>query len=149
MDNYWFLKECLIQSPKFHLKVSFPQVHCEGDKKGMTSLLHERKMFKLWLLIIFITESLGKQVDHTSQSLGKSTLYILWNDWCWSWNSYTLATDANSWLIGKDPDAWKNWGQKKRGGNRGWEGRMASLIHWTWTWANSGRWGGTEKLCVL
>ena len=25
------------------------------------------------------------------------------------------------------------------------DGWMASLIHWTWTWANSGRWWGTEK----
>ena len=46
--------------------------------------------------------------------------------------------NANSWLIGKDPDAGKDWRQKEKR-------TMASLIQWTWTWANSGRWWGTEK----
>ena len=37
-----------------------------------------------------------------------------WKDWCWSWNSNTLATiDAKSWLIWKDPDAGKVWRQEK------------------------------------
>ena len=35
------------------------------------------------------------------------------------------------------------------GGNRGWDGWMASLIQWTWTWANSGRWWGTRRPGVL
>ena len=43
--------------------------------------------------------------------------------------------DAKSWLIGKDPDAGKNC----EGGNRGWDGWVASLTQWTWVWANSGR----------
>ena len=29
---------------------------------------------------------------------------------------------ANSWLIGKDPDAEKDWRQKEEGGIRGWDG---------------------------
>ena len=35
------------------------------------------------------------------------------------------------------------------GGYRGWDGWMASLILWTWTWANFGRWWGTGKSGVL
>ena len=34
-------------------------------------------------------------------------------------------------------------------GSRGWDGWMASLIQWTWTWANSGREWGTEEPGVL
>ena len=34
-------------------------------------------------------------------------------------------------------------------GNRRWDGWVASLIQWTWTWANSGRWWGTEKPGML
>ena len=49
----------------------------------------------------------------------------------------------NSWLIGKDPDGGKDWKQKKKRVDRRWDGWMASLIQWTWTWANSGRWWGT------
>ena len=60
-----------------------------------------------------------------------------------------------SQLIGKDPDAWQDWGQEKRlkggeeGGDRGWDGGMASPIQWTWVWANSGRWWRTEKPGML
>ena len=49
--------------------------------------------------------------------------------------------DANSWLIGKDPDAGKDWRQKRvTEDDDGW---IASLIQWIWTWANSRRWWGT------
>ena len=37
-------------------------------------------------------ESLGLQRDPTSPSYRKSVLNIHWKDWCWSWNSNTLAT---------------------------------------------------------
>ena len=46
---------------------------------------------------------------------------------------------VKSWLMGKDPDAGKNWGQEE---NRGWDGWMASLIQWTWVWGNSMYRGG-------
>ena len=39
-------------------------------------------------------ESLGLQGDQTSQSQRKSILNIHWKDWCWSWNSNTLATSC-------------------------------------------------------
>ena len=34
---------------------------------------------------------------------------------------------GKSWLIGKDPDARKDWGQEEKGGDRGWDSWMASL----------------------
>ena len=39
------------------------------------------------------------------------------------------------------------WERLKAGeeGDRGWDGWTASLIQSTWTWANSGRWGGTGR----
>ena len=51
-------------------------------------------------------------------------------------------SDAKSWLIRKDSDAGKHWGQEKKGAteNRGWDGWMASPTQWTWVWANSRRW---------
>ena len=41
--------------------------------------------------------------------------YLL-EDWCWSSN--TFATWCESQLIGKDPDAGKDWGQRRRGWQR-------------------------------
>ena len=60
-------------------------------------------------------ESPGLQGDPTSPSLRKSVLNIHWKDWCWSWNSNTLATYVKNWLIGKHPDAGKDWGQEEKG----------------------------------
>ena len=39
---------------------------------------------------------------------------------------------VKSWLIGKDPDAGRDWGPKRD--NRGWDGWMASPTWWTWVW---------------
>ena len=56
------------------------------------------------------------------------------------------SSDANSWLIRKVSDAGKDWRQKeKRTSGDGW---MASLMQWTWTWANIRRWWGTGTWCA-
>ena len=57
------------------------------------------------------------------------------------------SSDANSWLIGKVPDAGKDWGWIK-GEHQRWDGWMASPMQWTWTWANFGKLWGTGKLGV-
>ena len=70
-------------------------------------------------------------------------------DWCWSWSSNTLAT----WW--KEPTHWKKswcWERLRvrgEGGNRGWDGWMASLTQWTWVSANSKRHWRTGKSGVL
>ena len=50
-----------------------------------------------------------------------------WRAWCWSWNSKTLAFDAKSWLIWKDPDAGKDWGQEEKGTT---ENEMFGWLKW-------------------
>ena len=57
-------------------------------------------------------------------------------------------THAKSWLTGKDPDAGRDWGRKRRGRQR-WDGWMASLTQWTWVWVNSGSWWWTGRPGVL
>ena len=42
--------------------------------------------------------------------------------------------DGKNWIIGKDPNIGKDWGRGK-GGNRTWDGLMASLIQLTLVWA--------------
>ena len=39
-------------------------------------------------------ESLGLQGDPTSPFWRRSVLGLLWREWCWSWNSSTLATSC-------------------------------------------------------
>ena len=82
-------------------------------------------------------ESLGLQGDPASQSWKKSVLDIQWKDWCWSWNSNTLATWCEELTHLKRP--WC-WGRLKAGGegdDRGWDGWMASPTWWTWAGVNS------------
>ena len=54
-----------------------------------------------------------KRPNQSSQR--KSTLNIHWKDWCWSWNSNTLATRCKELTHWKDPDAGKDWRQKEKG----------------------------------
>ena len=46
--------------------------------------------------------------------------------------------------IGKIPWCWERV-KAEEGGDRAWDGWMASLFHWTWIWENSGRRWGIEK----
>ena len=56
--------------------------------------------------------------------------------------------DAKSWLIWKDPDAGKDWGQEEKG-MTGWDGWIASPSQWTWVWVDSGSWWWTRRPGVL
>ena len=55
---------------------------------------------------------------------------------------------VNSWLIGKDSDAGRGWGQKEKG-MTGWVGWMVSPTRWTWVWVNSESWWWTGRRGVL
>ena len=94
-------------------------------------------------------KSLGLQWDQTSQSQRKSVLNIHWKDWCWSWNSKSLATWCEELTHVKRPWSGKDWRQEEKGYNRGWDGWMASPTQWTWVWINPGSWWWTGKVGVL
>ena len=53
-----------------------------------------------------------------------------------------------SWLIGKDPDAGRDWGQEEKGTTED-DGWMASPTQCTWVWVNSGSWWWTGRPGVL
>ena len=93
-------------------------------------------------------ESLGLQGDPTSPSERKLVLNIHWKDWCWSWNSNTLATWCEELTHWKRPWCWERL-RAGEGGNRGWNGGMASPTQWSWLWVNSRSWWWTGKPSVL
>ena len=79
-----------------------------------------------------------------------------WKDWMFIGRTDAEAEapilcppDAKNWLIGKDPDAGKDWRQEEKGTTEdemvGWQ----SPTQWTWVWANSGRWWRTRKPGML
>ena len=55
---------------------------------------------------------------------------------CWSRNSYILATCCKELTHSKGPWHWERL-KAGEGGDRGWDGRMASPTRWTWIWTSS------------
>ena len=70
------------------------------------------------------------------KSYRKSVLNILWKDWCWSWNSNTLATWCEELTHWKIPWFWERL-KAEVGDDRGWNVWMASPTQWTWFWVSS------------
>ena len=94
-------------------------------------------------------ESLGLQGDPTSPSERRSVLGVYWKDWCWSWNSNTLATWCKELMHMKRSWCWERLKAGGEGDDRGWNGWMASLTQWRWVWVNSRNWWWTGRPGVL
>ena len=86
----------------------------------------------------------------SNQSILKEiSLSVHWKDWCWSWNSDTLATRCKELAHLKGPWCWEGL---KAGGervDRGWDVWMASPTQWTWVWVSSGSWWWTGRPGML
>ena len=74
---------------------------------------------------------------------------VHWKDWCWSWNSNTLASWCEVLTHLKRPLCWERLRAGGEGDDRGWDGWMASQTQWTWVWVNSGSWWWTGRPGVL
>ena len=66
-----------------------------------------------------------------------SVLVVHWKDWCWSWNSNTLATSCEELTHWKRPQCWEGLGAGGEGDDRGWDGWMASPTRRTSVWVDS------------
>ena len=56
---------------------------------------------------------------------------------------------AKSWLIGKDPDARRDWGQEEKGMTEDEMAGWQSPTQWTWVWVNCGSLWWTGRPGVL
>ena len=92
--------------------------------------------FKLWCWrrLLFCKEILPVKPKR------KSVLNIRWKDWCWSWNSNTLATWCEELIHLKRPWCWERLKAGGEGHDRGWDGWMASPTRWAWVRVSSGSW---------
>ena len=71
------------------------------------------------------------EADPTSPFWRRSALGFLWKEWCWSWNSSTLATSCEELTHCKRLWCWEGLGAGGEGDDRGWDGWMASLTQWS------------------
>ena len=74
---------------------------------------------------------------------------VCFQEWCWSWNSNTLATSCKELTHWKRPWCWEGLGAGGEGDDRGWDGWMASPTRLTYVWLNSGSWWWTGRPGVL
>ena len=89
-----------------------------------------------------------KEIQPIHPRRNQSWIFIHWKDWCWSWNSNTLATWCEELTHLKRPWCWERL-RAGEGDDRGWEGWMASPTQWTWVWVNSGSWRWTGRPGML
>ena len=104
--------------------------------------------FKLWYWRRLL------RVPWTARSSNQSILKdirlgVHWRDWCWSWNSNTLATWCEELTHLKIPWCWERLRAGGEGDSRGWDGWMASPNQWIWVLADSGSWWWTWRPGVL
>ena len=94
-----------------------------------------------------------KKMKHKKLKLRCPSLWrfvgVHWKDWCWGWNSNTLATSCEELTHWKRPWCWEGLGAGGEGDDRGWDGWMASPTRYTWVWVNSRSWWWTGRPGVL
>ena len=78
----------------------------------------------------------GLQGDPTSPFWRRSALGFLWKEWCKAETPVLWPPHGKSWLIGKDPDAGRDWGQEEKGTTEdevaGWHHRLGGHeFEWT------------------
>ena len=103
------------------------------DPSWFSSEATDKSEFWRWLFSVFRASLIAQFFGRND---AKAETPVLW------------PPHAKSWLIGKDPDAGRDWGQEEKE-TTGWDGWMASPTRWTWVWVNSGSWWWTGRHGVL
>ena len=74
---------------------------------------------KLWLSGSLLAKTLESPLDckeiQPVHPNGDQSWVFHWKDWCWSWTLILWPPHAKIWLIGKDPDAGRDWGRRRKG----------------------------------
>jgi len=91
----------------------------------------------------------SKEIQPVHPKGNEWVLNIRWKDWCWSWNSNTLATWCEELTHWKRPWCWERLKAGGEGYEKGWDDWMASLTWWTCVWVNCGSWWWTGSPGVL
>ena len=87
-----------------------------------------QKNWCFWTVVLEKTLENPWTARRSNQSILKEiSPGVHWKDWCWSWNSNTLATRCKEQTHFKESDAGKDWGQEEKGTT---ENEMDGWHHW-------------------
>ena len=136
-------KVCLVKD------MVFPVVTYGCDSWTINKAGHRRiDAFELWFWRRLL------RVPWTARRSNQSILKDIspgcsWKDWCWSWDSNSLATWSEKLTHWKNTSCWEKLKVGGKGDDRGWDGWMASPTPWTWVWVNSRSWWWAGKPGML
>ena len=123
-------------------------LHC---RQTFYHLSHQGRTdaFELWCWRRLLSHLDSKEIKLVHLKGDKPWIFTVhWKDWCWSWSSSILVIWCEWMTHWKSSWCWERL-RAKGEGVRGRDSWTASLMQWTWTWANSGRWWGTGRPGVL
>ena len=127
-------------------------VHNKNTSESNQSILFFKESWapKNWCFWTVVLEKI-LEVFLQPSPLGKKIqavhlLGVHWKDWCWSWNCNTLATWWEELTHLKRSWCWERLRAGGEGGNRRWDGWMASL---TRVWEDCGSWWRIGKTSML
>ena len=104
--------------------------------------------FELWCWRRLMRVPWTARRSNQSSLKRKSVLNIHWKDWCWSWNSNTLATPCKQLTLEKTLTLGKTEGRRRKGQQRmRWLDSITESMDMNL--GNCGRWWGTGKPSVL
>ena len=105
-------KVCLVKA------MGFPVVTYGCESWTIKKAEHQRiDAFELWC---------WRRLLRVPWTARRSILGVHWKDWCWSWNSNTLASWYEELTHLKRPWCWERLKAGGEGEDRGWDGWMAS-----------------------
>ena len=111
-------------------------------------------MLKNWCFwTVVLEKTLGSPLDcneikPVNPKGNQSWMVIGRTDWCWRWNSNSMATWCEKLTHWKRPWCWARL-KSGEGDDIGWDGWMASRTRWTWVWVGSGSSWWTGKPGIL
>ena len=108
------------------------------------------RIFMISFLLIFVVAVLLLFPVFLGVKLGcLFSVFLVWKEWCWSWNSSTWATSYEELTHCKRHWCWEGLRAGGEGDDRGWDGWMVSPTRWISVGLNSGSWWWTGRPGVL
>ena len=140
-NSYLSVKHCQTKRYSPHMEAHLQKIPSNGEGKGQPNYVFRLMVFPSCMICIKVFQPVHSEGGQPWVFFGrndtKAETPVLW------------PPHAKSWLIGKDSDAGRDWGQEEKGTT---EDEMAGWHHhhdWTWVWVNSRSWWWTGRPGVL
>ena len=152
--GFWFSRQH-IKMQRYYFANKGPYSQSYSFSSSQVWMWELDRALKNWCFWIAVLERRLLRVPWTARRSNQSILKEI------SPKKFVGKTDAEAetpilwppvvknWLIWKDFDAGKHWGQEEKGTTEDETVGMASLTQWTWVWVNSRGWWWTGRPGVL